>query len=122
MVDKVLTMIIGQFLSLYHPIHIRLHELLSHNRQSAPTGETRSTHLDEIHLVELLERGGCQDVQNRDDVLMVKMSEEFDLAESSQAEHAMVKGRDTLYCDLSLGGFVYGRARRRNRRALAEVK
>lgn len=66
--------------------------------------------LDEIHVSEQLETRRLEDVENGDDVLVAKVAEKFDLAEGAQTKHGMVKGRDTLDRDLSLGRVVDGRA------------
>lgn len=41
---------------------------------------------------------------------MVEVPEKLDLAERSEAEHAMVERGDALYGDLALRGLVDGRA------------
>ena len=85
------------FMSLY-PIRIRK------GQQGA------LTNLNEIHFSELREGWGAENVEDGDDVLMIEMAEEFDLAESAEAEHAMVEGSDALDCDFALGGDVNGGA------------
>lgn len=45
------------------------------------------THLNEVHLGEGLDVGRLDDVEDRDNVLVVKPPEELDLAERSEAEH-----------------------------------
>ena len=60
--------------------------------------------LDEIDLLEAEEIGWSEDVEDGDDVLVVEVSEELDLAEGAETEHGVVKGGDALDCDAALGG------------------
>ena len=64
--------------------------------------------LHEVNLLEIIETGGSQNIENRDDVLVMEVTQQFYLAQRSQAEHGVIKGGDTLDCDLPLGGYVYG--------------
>lgn len=84
-------MVIAKFLSPYHAVQVRLHEFL-----------------DEVNLFEIVETGGSQDVENRDDVLVMEVTQQLYLAQCSQAEHRVIKGGDTLDRNLPLGGYVYG--------------
>ena len=84
-------MVIAKLLGPYHAMQIRLHELLY-----------------EVNFLEILEALGSQDVENRDDVLMMEVAQQLYLAQRSQAEHRVIKGGDSLDCNLSLGGYVYG--------------
>jgi len=91
LIDKVLTVVIAKLLGSYHAMQIRLHEFLY-----------------EVNFLEVIEAGGSQYVENRDDVLMMEVAQQLYLAQRSQAEHGVIKGGDSLDCDLSLGGYVYG--------------
>ena len=84
-------MVIAKLLGPYHAMQVCLHELL-----------------DEVNLLEILEAWWSQNVENRDDVLMMEVAQQLYLAQRSQAEHRVIKGGDSLDCDLSLGGYVYG--------------
>ena len=84
-------MVIAKFLGSYHAMQIRLHEFLH-----------------EVDLLEIIETGRSQNVENRDDVFVMEVPQQFYLAQRSQAEHRVIKWGDTLDCDLSLGGYVYG--------------
>ena len=66
--------------------------------------------LHEVNLLEIIETGGSQDVENRDDVLVMEVTQQLYLAKRSQTEHRVIKGGNTLYRDLPLGGYVYGGA------------
>ena len=66
--------------------------------------------LDKVNLLKVVETRGPQDVENRDDVLVMEVTQQLYLAQCSQAEHRVIKGGDTLDRDLSLGGYVYGGA------------
>jgi hypothetical protein len=60
--------------------------------------------LDQVDLVELVDRGWPEDVEDGDDILVVKMAEELYLAEGAETEHGVVEGGDTFNGDLALSG------------------
>lgn len=82
-------MIVAQLLGADDAVKIGLHEFL-----------------DEVDLLELLEIGWTEDVEDGDDVLVMKVAKELDLAEGAEAEHGVVKGCYALDGDLALGGDV----------------
>ena len=63
--------------------------MLFRSRQhQLPKPELRAcTYLDQVDLREGLDIGRLDDVEDRDDVLVVEPPEELDLAERSEAEH-----------------------------------
>lgn len=93
LVDEVLAMVVAEGLGPDDTVEIGLHEFL-----------------DEVDFLEELEGGGLEDVEDGDDVLVAKVAEELDLAESAKTEHVEVEGGDALDGDLALGGDVDGRA------------
>lgn len=86
LVDKVLTVVIRQRLCPDDPVQIGLHELLY-----------------EIDLAKVVYVGWPEDVEDGDDVLVVKVAEELDLAEGTKTEHGVVEGGDALDGDLATG-------------------
>lgn len=70
----------------------------------------KALYLDEIDLVERIVSSRFLNIENGDDVLVVKVSEELHLSKSSQAEHGVVKRSNLLDGDLLSGGLVDGRA------------
>lgn len=91
LINKILTMIITQLLGPNHPMHIRLHQLLH-----------------QINLFETLQAPRPGDIEDIDDVLVLEVAEELDLAESAEAEHGVVEWGDFLDGDAVLGGEVDG--------------
>lgn len=79
LIDEVLAMVVGQRLCPDDPVQICLHELLY-----------------EVYFAEFMDIGGAEDVEDGDDVFVVKVAEELDLAEGAQAKHGVVEGRDAL--------------------------
>ena len=75
---------------------------------------TLDTNLDEIHLRECLQTCWFLDIEDRDDILMVKVSQKLHLSERPQAEHGMIKWRDLLDGNLLARRFVNCRAGRYN--------
>lgn len=127
LVDKILAMIVAQLLRAYDTVHVCLHQLLHNpntqthfvsNRfpralSACPRGQSvyaEGAHLDEVDLAELGERRRAQDVEDSDDVFVVKMPEQLDLAQGAETEHGVVEGRDALDCDLATGRYVHRRA------------
>lgn len=60
----------------------------------------RATYLDQVDLGERFIIAWLLDIKNRNNVLVVKVSQKLHLTESSQAEHRVVKRRDFLDGDL----------------------
>lgn len=89
LVYKVLAMIITEFLGTNNTMKVGLHELL-----------------DEVNLVELVYTAWLEDIKDRDDVFVMKVSEEFYFTESSKTEHSVVEGSDALDSDFALSGHV----------------
>lgn len=56
----------------------------------------KRTYLDEVNLAERLQASRLLNIEDRDDVFMVEIPEQFHLTESSQAEHGVVKRSDLL--------------------------
>ena len=88
-------------------MHIRLHELLKTHAVSKQLRKASGgikapgiTYLDQIHLSEALVVPRLLDVENGDDVLVIKVAEQLHLSQCSQAEHGVVKGCDLLDGDL----------------------
>jgi hypothetical protein len=75
----------------------------------------KRTYLNEIHLLKLRQTRWSQNIEDADDVLVIKMSKELYLAQCPQAEHGVVKGRDALDSDFALRWDVHGRAGERVR-------
>jgi hypothetical protein len=59
--------------------------------------------LYQIHFLEALQVGWAEDIEDGDDVLVVKVAEELDLAKGAEAEHGVVEGGYALYGDAALG-------------------
>lgn len=57
-------------------------------------------YLNQVHLVESLVVTGSLDIQNGDNVLVVKVAQQLHLAQRPQAEHGVVKGCDLFDGDL----------------------
>lgn len=93
LIDEVLTMVVAEHLRTYDAMHIGLHEFLH-----------------QIDLFELVEGWWAENVEDGNDVLVMKVPEEFDLAQSTETKHGMVKGGDTLDSDFALGREVHRRA------------
>lgn len=86
-------MIVAKLLGADDTVKVRLHEFLH-----------------EVDLFEFLETGRAEDIEDGDDVLVMKVPEELDLAEGAEAEHGVIEGRYTLDGDLALGRDVDGGA------------
>jgi hypothetical protein len=85
LVYKILAMVIAQLLSTNDPMKIGLHKFLY-----------------EVDLPEAVEIGRSEDVEDGDDILMVKVTKKLYLAESTKTEHGVVEGGDTFYSDAAL--------------------
>lgn len=109
-------LIIRQFLTPDDSVQVRLHQLLARagsevSRVSRERErERRGSYLDEVDFSEALERGRFDNIEDRDDVLVVKPAQEFDLAQGAQAEHGVVERGDLLDCDFGFGRRVDRRA------------
>ena len=86
-------MIVAKLLGADDTVEVRLHEFLH-----------------EVDFPELLETGRTQYVEDRYDILMMKVPKELDLAEGAEAEHGMIEGCYALDRDLALGRDVDGGA------------
>jgi len=80
LVNKVLTMIVTKFLGSDDTMEVSFHELLN-----------------EINFFKVCQGWRFQNVEDGDDVLVVEMAKQLDLAEGSKAKHGVLKGRYTLY-------------------------
>ena len=69
-----------------------------------------ATHLDQIDLVEGLIVPRLLDVEDGDDVLVIKVAQQLHLSECSQTEHGVVERGDLLDGDLLARGLVNSRA------------
>lgn len=67
-------------------------------------------YLNQVHLVEALVVAGSLDIQNGDNVLVVKVAQQLHLTQCPQAEHGVVEGSDLFDGDLLAGRLVNGRA------------
>lgn len=85
LVYKVLAMVIAQLLGTDNTMKVSLHELL-----------------DKINLGEVVYTAGLEDIEDGDDVFVMKVSEEFYFTESSETEHSVVEGGDAFDSDFAL--------------------
>lgn len=67
-------------------------------------------YLNQVHLVEPLVVTGSLDIQNGDNVLVVKVAQQLHLAQRPQAEHGVVKGCNLFDGDLLARWLVNGGA------------
>ena len=79
LVYEVLAVIVAELLGTNDAVKIGLHKFL-----------------DEVDLLEVIERGRAENVEYGDDVLVVEVAEELDLAEGAETEHGVVEGGDAL--------------------------
>ena len=79
LIDKVLTVVVRQFLGSNDTVHIGFHEFL-----------------DEVDFGEAVVVVRFDNVEDRDDVFVVKVTKEFDLAESAETEHGVIERSDFL--------------------------
>lgn len=80
-----------------------------HNKRGR-AAEVVVAYLDQINLVKRLITPWLLDVEDADDVLVVKVAQQLHLSESSQTKHGVVERSDFLNGDLLPGWFVYRRA------------
>jgi hypothetical protein len=66
--------------------------------------------LHEIDLLEIIDGGGLKDIEDRNNVLMMEMAKELNLAECAQTKHGVIKRCNSLNGDLSLRRNMNGRA------------
>lgn len=67
-------------------------------------------YLNQVHLVEALIVAGSLDIQNGDNVLVVKVAQQLHLTQCPQAEHGVVEGSDLFDGDLLARRLVNGGA------------
>src|SRR5215469_7558489 len=67
-------------------------------------------YLNQVYLRKCFQAARLLDIENRNDVLMIKVSQELHFSKCAQAEHGMIEGCDFLDCDLLTGRLVNGRA------------
>jgi hypothetical protein len=94
LIDEILAMVIAEFLCADDTMKIGLHKLLN-----------------EVDFSKLVKIWRPENIEDRDDVLMMKVSEEFDFPERSKTEHGMIEGSDALNCNSPLSWNMYGRAK-----------
>jgi len=69
-------------------------------------GNPGNAYLDEIDFCEGLVAAGFLDIEDRNDILVVEISQELHLAQSSEAEHRVVERRNLLDSDFLAGRLV----------------
>ena len=70
----------------------------------------RASYLNKINLGEGFVVPRFLDVEDRDDVFVIKVSQQLHLAKGAKTEHGMIERRDLLDGDLLSGGLVERRA------------
>lgn len=65
-----------------------------------------AAYLNQIHFCKLIKRSGGEYIQDRDDILVIEMSDELDLSQCPQTEHGMVEWTDFLDRNSTLGGYM----------------
>ena len=70
LIDEILTMVITQLLCTYYTMKICLHQFLY-----------------EVDLLEIVETWRLQDINDCDDIFVVKVAKKLNLTESSKTEH-----------------------------------
>jgi hypothetical protein len=91
-VVKILAVVAREILGSDDPMHVRLHQLLN-----------------EINLRKSLITALFLDINDRDDVFVVKLSEQLHFTQSAQAEHGVVERSNLLGCNLLSRRFVQSR-------------
>jgi hypothetical protein len=81
----------------------------SGNRKRWAENRDLSTYLNEVDLSKVVQASRLEKVENADDVFVLKVSKQLDLAKGAKAKHAMVEWSDFLDRDFSLGGKMNGR-------------
>ena len=91
-------------------MHVGLHQLLR-CKVSSSVGHPGKETLDlyEVDFCEAIIIAWFLNIEDRDDVLMVEVSQQLHLPQGSEAEHRVVEGRYLLDCNLLAGGFMQGR-------------
>ena len=89
LVNEVLAMVIRKLLSSYDTMHIGLHQFLYTILEGCTIIAVSMAvkYLNEVHFRERVQAPGFLDVENRNDVLMVEVPQQFHLSEGSEAEH-----------------------------------
>ena len=115
LVDKVLAVVVRQILCPNNAVHIGLHQFLQDRSaiEEVPPGEAReeTTYLNQVDFVEALIVAGSLDIQDRNDVLVVKVAQQLHLTQSTQTEHGVVEWGDLFDRDLLAGRLVDSRAK-----------
>ena len=75
MIDKVLTMVVAEFLSPNHTMQVGLHQFLY-----------------EVNLLEIVKTWRLQDIDDCNDIFVMKVTKKFNLAKSSKTKHRVIKG------------------------------
>jgi hypothetical protein len=78
--------------------------------QASDTVTFSPAYLNQVHLVEALVVARSLDIQNGDNVLMVKVAQQLHLTQCPQAEHGVVERGDLFDGDLLAGRLVNGGA------------
>ncbi len=86
-------MVVAELLGMDDMVEISLHKLL-----------------DEIDFSKVMQQQWVENVKGADDVLVVKVLEELDFMEGTEAEHGVVQWCDALDSDLVLSREVDGQA------------
>ena len=95
LVDEILAVVIGQVLCADYSVHVSFHQFLSLSALSST--RTRETlYLNEVDLCEAIITTRSLNIENRDDVLMVEISQQLHLSQSSQAKHGVIERGDFL--------------------------
>ena len=74
------------------------------------TSSLDGTYLDQVNFSEGFVVARSLNVEDGDDVFVIKVSEQLHLTQCSQTEHGMVEWCDLLDGNLLAGGLVDGRA------------
>lgn len=76
-------------------------------------------YLNEIYLLKGFVASGLLNIENANDVLVVKVAQELHLSESPQAEHGVIKGSNLLDGHLLSGRLMYRRTRSRREKRVS---
>lgn len=68
------------------------------------------TYLNQVNFIESLVVTGPLNIQDGDDVFVVKVSQQLHLTQCTQAEHGVIEWRDLLDGNLLARGLMNGRA------------
>lgn len=78
-------MVVTQFLSTNDTMEISLHEFLN-----------------EVYFLEVIQRRRTEDIEDGNDIFVVKVTKEFDLTKSAHAKHGMIERGYSFNGDFSL--------------------